>query len=529
MCGIAGTVGFGPEKISEMRQLLSHRGPDDNNILLTVNKNVNILHTRLAIIDPTESGRQPIDSHRYALTYNGEIYNYKDFSNGQFQYNDAYALLCLIYRVGPIKALEYLNGMFAFGVLDKLEHKLYLAVDRFGQKPLYYYRSGKQFAFASTPAALTCLQESWELNTDALDSYWELGAVASEDSLFDGIKKLLAAHVLIYNIDSGIIETSKYWAPQNRRYSTSDVEDLVVQAIERVKISDVPISILLSGGIDSTLVASRCKGMVAYHLDSPEIEHARTVARKYELHLNIIDSKDESIINYLTDFVAKSGVPAMGALIPYMTCMGISREHKVAISANGADELFFGYNRTQDNYHADQVKHIFRRAKNLDFYRKNWDIDTLASGRMLELYSYVQFDLNQTLDFAAMANGVETRCPFLDHELVEAALNIKYSSHVNYLFGNKTILKYMLSKQGFDSEFLTRPKIGFSWHYPPSNYEAIKEKAFNWCIENKYLRLDHYNITGPFKDRNLRYLEASAIAFYYWFNFWKYQLKNSQL
>lgn len=523
MCGIVGNIGFDVELWGKQMRSIAHRGPDDSGSIL-IFPNISFGHTRLSILDLSETGRQPMTTYRYVLTYNGEIYNYKEFYRGPL--NDAGALLELIERYGPIKALEYLNGMFAFAVYDRQENKLYLAVDRFGQKPLYYYENGEGFAFASTPAALTHLRSSWELDRDALQTYWEMGAVASDCSLFDGIKKLLAAHVLIYDVGKKTIQISRYWSPGLGSYTIRDVEDLLAQAITRVKLSDVPISLLLSGGIDSSIIATMCAGIKAFHLESPEYEYAQLVAQKYSIDLHLVETGAVWVERELTDLAQTSGVPCMAGLIPYITAQAVSKMSKVGISAYGADELFFGYNRTQDRHHSEQIQHIFRRRVDLNFYRKHWDIDNEAGGRMLELYSFIQFDLNQTLDFAAMAHGVEVRNPYLDHELVEAALSLPYSEHVTRRYGNKAILKSILSRAGFDNSFLTRPKIGFSLHKEPGDMDIHRRTAVNWCVENKFLDLGKFELTGLFGGRNRRYLEASALSFYYWCKFWNFKLNN---
>jgi asparagine synthetase B (glutamine-hydrolysing) len=142
-------------------------------------------------------------------------------------------------------------------------------------------------------------------------------------------------------------------------------------------------------------------------------------------------------------------------------------------------------------------------------------------GKMWELNGFIQFDLNKTLDFASMCHSLEVRSPFLDHRLVEMALSIPESKH--RAEGNKTILKRMLRKFGFNDQFLNRPKIGFSLHKTPTRMPELIKKALNWCITNKYLVCDWNTLNG----RDQRYLEMSCLGFYYWYHTWKEKIKTN--
>lgn len=521
MCGIAGSIGHPPSTVGKIVLHQKQRGPDftDWQQVEITPFQVVLGHNRLSIIDLSHAGNQPMSTNRYTLTYNGEIYNYKELGS---QGNDAKVLLHTISSYGVEYALNNINGMYAFGVYDSHKHELTLAVDRFGQKPLYYYHSGDKFVFASSPGALLDLEKSWKIDGEALQSYWLLGSVMGEDSMFSGIKKLTGSHILTYNCYENTVKVSRYWQPKYQE-NTSGIEDLVLDAINKVKVSDVPVHIFLSGGIDSTLVASQCEGMDAIHLDGPELQYAKFVADKFKINLKTVSPQTINVEESLNDYALQCGEPSMAALIPYITAKEVSKFGKVAISANGADELFFGYDRTSDDRTFKQRNHLFRECMfgydNPALPMSRVFIDSrFKLGRFSELDYYVQYDLNKTLDNASMCHSLEVRSPFLDHRLVEMALSIPENIH--RAPHNKTILKNMLAKMGFNKSFLNRPKLGFSLHRQPENLDSLIDKAWAWVIAEGFLKVD----AGKLNGRDLKYLQMSALSFYYWHQTWRHKL-----
>jgi asparagine synthase (glutamine-hydrolysing) len=516
-CRISGSVNGSPTWVKTANEQQMRGGPDAQRAITW--SNVTFGHCRLSILDVnTQNSRQPVDYHkRYLFTYNGEIYNYKDFT--PHAKSDTLAAYELINSFGLERALTQFNGMFSFGLYDRQEEQLHLVVDRFGQKPCYYYHKGNQFYFASNPAALYNLEPSWTINKEALQSYWLLGSCMGEDSIFTGIKKLCASEHLTYDIRENKVTIQRFWEPQFQD-NTNGIEELVLDAINKTKVSDVPIHIFLSGGIDSTLVASQHLEGLAIHLDSPERQYAQHVADRFGIDLKIVYPESIETETYLTDYSLFSGEPTMAGLIPYTTAKEVSKFGKVAISANGADELFFGYDRTKEQTTYPQIDHIFRGT----YLRPKLDDSWLATrspghGRILELAYYVQFDLNKTLDFASMCHSLEVRSPFLDHRLVEMALSIHEREHRKP--DNKTILKRMLGKMGFDSKFLNRQKLGFSLHRQPERLDILIKQAWNWVHENGFLNVNSLPLSG----RDRKYLEMSALGFFYWFKVWEHKIK----
>lgn len=531
MCGISGIIYSDTPNWSRLENMRNHqhmRGQDNKGTW--IHGNVGLAHNRLSIIDTSASGNQPMHTERWALVYNGEIYNYQELRAkiGPRQwksYGDTETLLFYIDQYGIEKTLQDIEGMFAFAAYDKFEKKLYMATDPFGIKPLYYTSDllrgtisggywGGLFAFASSPAALTHTRErKWAINRKSLESLLALGA--TREPLFDGIKKCAAGHLYIY--DQRGLKYFRYYQLKQHKISEDDLIDITKESIRKSRISDVPVYLFLSGGIDSTIVASQCDGYNAIHLASPEAEYAKKVASRYRNTLIFINPKNYSAKDCLEDYARQSGDCAGASIIPYMTAKEVSKYGKVAISANGADELFCGYNRiTQSS--PKQIAHIFRRhflaprLNSTNDWRNYYKVD---DSRIAELNTYVQFDLNKTLDFASMCHGLEVRVPYLNKTVVEAALSLPISAHVNGL-GNKSILKRFLIKEGFTKQFVNRPKLGFSLFYEPEGYQELKDKGIE-VLNNEF------NVNPNFQkgSRDHRYYEASAAAFYCWLNVWK--------
>lgn len=512
MCRIGGTVGYTKEQALSILQKQQKGGPDLSR-LQTISEQVHFMHNLLSIIGHAE---QPISGDRYIMTFNGCIYNYKEID--PYATSDTQMLIDLFDKKG-LKALDDLNGMWAIGLYDTLQENIHLIVDRFSQKPIYYYHSGNKFAFASNPAALYPLLPSLEIDKDALQSYWLLGSVMGENGIFKGIKKLCASEHLTYEIQANTITIERYYEPKFQD-NTSDIKDLVIDAIQKVKVSDVPVHIFLSGGIDSTLVASQFENGNAIHLDSPEYIYAQEVANRFNIDLKRVFPEDIDIEACLTDYSLNSGEPTMAGLIPYITAKEVSKFGRVVITGNGADEGFFGYDRTKQDMCIPQRQHMIRSIiPDREMYNFLYPIiaekfdfkdERLSTGQWFELMAYVQFDLNKTLDSASMCHGLEVRSPFLDHRLVEMALSIPESVHRKQ--GNKTILKEMVRNLGFKDPFINRPKLGFSLHKKPADMEAQLNKAWSWVKQEGFLTVSDSQLSG----RDYQYLRMSALGFYYW-------------
>lgn len=490
----------------------SSRGPDASGIE-EIGK-VIFGHNRLSIIDKSENGNQPMSFFNYTMgtrdfiTYNGEIYNYdtKHSTDSAWILNELSAK--------GIENVNSFNGMFAFAWYSDFEETIYLFRDRFGIKPLYYTHQKDFFAFASTPAAVALTKNNWNVSEKGLQEYLSLGATMLH-SMFEGIEAVAPGYYVTFNCKTQELMVKRWYYPKFIENAYETIEEKVIQAIDRVKLTcDWPQIILLSGGIDSTLVGSRYVGNSAIHLSSPEREHAVTAARRFNIDLKDVHPSNYNAEECLTDYISKSGEPTMAGLIPYITCKEIKKlGFRVAITANGADELFFGYDRMRSQ--KDQWNAILRNFEfTIQVIIDNFKALSIGQNQYteqwFEICTYLMHDLNKTLDFASMCHSVEVRVPYLDHELVEAALSIPMDKHVGRL-GNKTILKNMLLKLGFDYDFIHRPKVGFSLHYEPEGWQKLKETAMKWYKSTDYPQLPD-NSTG----RQQSYHESALAGLYLW-------------
>jgi asparagine synthase (glutamine-hydrolysing) len=506
-----------------------HRGPDGINYHQHYGGNytLGLGHSRLAIIDLSENGKEPIKYGPYTLTFNGEIYNYKylrsyltsaDDLGKSEQFNDAHTLIRYISKYGLRKALNDVSGMFAFALHDSTDDTITLVTDHFNQKPLYYYHTGFTIHFASTPVVLYSCQLNWDIDHNALKTYWMLGGVIGENQIMEGIKKIPAGHMVTYHCPSGRIQKQRWYTPAAKS-GKKDIESLVYDAIDEMKVSDVPVCIFLSGGIDSSLVASRFAGGKAIHLASPETEYAQQVADHFHIELLQCTPENYDIDHILKDYVSKSGEPTMAGPIPWITAKEARKHTKVAVIANGADELFFGYDRIHNDKQRRSVAQNNHMMRGSVFSHAELEAHRSPnSSRLTELDIFIQYDLNRTLDFASMCHGLEVRSPFLNHKLVEAALAIPELEHRKN--GNKSILKAMLNKIGFSSAFTDRPKQGFSLHYKPKGMDEALNNAMLWAIKEGWMD----DIQGNPSPRDRNYLSNSALGFYYWYMEYKHRI-----
>src|SRR3989338_110472 len=270
MCGIAGIIGSRDvadrQHLEVLTRSLAHRGPDDEGVEVVpidAEHSVGFAHRRLSIIDLSPNGHQPMrdpDTNNW-ITFNGEIYNYCALREElrerghHFRSESDTEVILKAYAEYGTACLEKLRGMFAFGLWDATAQKLFLAVDRFGIKPLYYWHSGSTFLFASEVRALLATERIPKVvNRRALDSFFAFGAVQAPYTMIQGALALLPAHMAVYDPERGTCDVASYWAPP-RDTETSDIGAALEDAVRSHLVSDVPVGLFLSGGIDSSALA----------------------------------------------------------------------------------------------------------------------------------------------------------------------------------------------------------------------------------------------------------------------------------
>ncbi len=375
MCGICGKINIDAKKkvdgnlIERMCSVLSHRGPDDAGIYLK--DNMGFGHRRLSVLDVTSAGHQPMtnEDRTIWLVFNGEIYNYcelrKELENKGhiFSSSSDTETIIHLYEEKGIECLQDLRGMFAFALWDAKEKSLFLARDRLGKKPLVYSHNNNRLLFASELKALLFDQEvSREINTTAIQNYLTYGYIASPQTIFSDIKKLPPAHYLI--LKEGSIKIKKYWNLSYQKklvYGSSNEyrEHFLELFYESVKLrlrSDVSFGAFLSGGIDSSIIVA----VMSKLLDQPvktfylgfeeesynELPFARLVADKYKtehhefvVKPDVVDVLPKLMWSYNEPFADPSAVPT------YYLSKATRQHVTVALSGDGGDECFAGYNR----------------------------------------------------------------------------------------------------------------------------------------------------------------------------------------
>jgi asparagine synthase (glutamine-hydrolysing) len=376
MCGICGQVNFSGAPVREttlkaMIASIRHRGPDSQKV--TLRGSVGLGHVRLSIIDLSEAGNQPMISadRRKWIVYNGEIYNFAELrremqADGENFYSssDTEVLLRLYERQGA-GCLQQLHGMFAFAIWDDAEQTLFLARDRIGIKPLYYYHDNGLFVFGSEIKALLQSPEvPKNINPEALITYFTFGHSCAPHTMFKGIQKLLPGHFLVCTAAG--IRTVKYWdldqvVPQrqvNYRDAAAQVCNLLTRAVTSHMVADVPVGAFLSGGIDSSAIVAFMSQVSSQPVKTfsvgfdigghyNELNDARIIARRFgtEHYETVVADLDvESLINRLVYHYDEPFADA--ANLPTFIISEFARQHvKVVLCGEGGDEIFGGYRR----------------------------------------------------------------------------------------------------------------------------------------------------------------------------------------
>lgn len=376
MCGIAGFAGLGNrDHLAAMTAALKHRGPDGDGFFIDPDVPVYLGHRRLAIID-IAGGKQPMwnEDGTVGVIFNGEIYNHRELRNEliakghrfQTDHSDTEVLVHGFEQWGP-SLFEKLNGMFAFAILDRRRRRLFLARDRFGEKPLYYCHHRNGFAFASELTALASHPAvTGTLSRRALQKYFAYGYIPAPLSMFDGCAKLPGGSYLIYGLDDGALSVKRYWRFQiepdeslrdgDEQRLADELRGLFVQATKRRLISDVPLGIFLSGGIDSSGVLAGASQHIepsqlstfTIGFNEPSFDesgYAQSVAKFFgtKHHCEMLDL--DAALKLIPTVLRRLDEPlADPSIIPTYLLSRFTRRHvTVALSGDGGDELFAGY------------------------------------------------------------------------------------------------------------------------------------------------------------------------------------------
>ena len=583
MCGITGFITSSNNRklhskvIQGMVDKLEHRGPDDHGFWVDDSGQVALGHRRLAILDLSKSGHQPMHSEtrRYILSFNGEIYNHLEIRKNLQEssmntikwdgHSDTETLLKAFEHWGVKKTIKASTGMFAFALWDKKEKKLFLSRDRLGEKPLYYGWQGDTFLFGSELKSLKSNPDFiGEVDRNSLTLFIRYNYVPSPYSIYQGINKLPPGNLLQFDQSSNkVVSLEPYWLLSDiaingektpLRCSDSEalslLESCLGDAVEGQHLSDVPLGAFLSGGVDSSLIVSlmksRSKNPVKTFTigfnesDFNEAKHAKSVANHLGTEHSEIYVSANDALNVIPTLPTLYDEPfADSSQIPTFLVSKIAKEKvKVVLSGDGGDELFGGYNRYlwsrsllnktslipnlarqgvssvltsipskywdsmnnsisgffppkyRTKLIGDKIHKIARLISvedDLDFYKglvSQWQnpLDIVKGGidenrytsfgsnkklfsdiehRMMfmDTNTYLPDDILCKVDRAAMGVSLETRLPFLNHNVVRFAWQLPLNMKIRDKCG-KWILRELLFKY-VPQKLIDRPKQGF--------------------------------------------------------------------
>jgi asparagine synthase (glutamine-hydrolysing) len=506
-----------------MAQRIEHRGPDGDGVWSEAG--VALSHRRLAIQDLTDAGYQPMVFGSHVLTYNGELYNHERLRSGLpgpwASTGDTEVVLRLLATEGAA-CLKRLVGMFAFALWDARTKSLLLVRDRLGIKPLYYRLLPDGIAFASELKALMLLGTP-DIDQSAVRDFLFHGYIPAPKSIYRGICKLPAGHSLTWQ--AGKVSIERYWNPSTRivERSTEDtvaqLDALLGEVVPQHTVSDVPVGVFLSGGIDSALTAYYLDGPRTYTLGFEQGGRSEAdAARQVAAHL---DTEHLEMTAPQADFAgALDRMPGMfdepfgdsAAWSNYLVAQFARREVTVALSGEGGDEIFCGYPRYwsrvggRSNFFnrslarflpplsrfassmqrrgyeglpayaaalggmtAQQIDSLLAPAWTapdydyLWFYRQYWrdDLRPLAQLRWLDLNTDLAEGLLTKVDRTSMAHSLEVRPPLLDHRLVEFMLTVDPQLLVDERRRRGKLLVRRLMEPRLPPNHLNRPKSGF--------------------------------------------------------------------
>lgn len=497
---------------------MSHRGGDGFGVV--VHNNVTLSHNRLSIVDSSEESSQPISNNFGILSYNGEIYNYKDLSNKKEKSDTIF----LVNYLAEYKDISKLDGMFAYSFLDKRKNTLTIQVDRFGIKPLYYYEDDNFFAWSSEIKAFKNLPDiNFIFNHKALQEFLVFRSLASSETLIKDVYKLLPGEQINYDISNnkkqaGIkIDFIDTVSKLKISYSQEEIFYLVENSIKINLISDVPIGVQLSGGIDSTVITAisseYIKNINTYSIGMEddswnEFKYSDTVSEKFKTnHSKILFSKKDFIENFIKlTYQLDEPIVHANTVPMYLLSKEARKNVKVLITGEGADELLGGYNR----YSKLNKKEYFNAFNDMGITNKillspeikntrSYIFNKYKFKNILKKYS--MYDIKTYLptvllrqDKSSMLGNVESRVPFLSNDLSVLLFNLpnelKYGD-----YGQKEILKsYLKTKHNFEDSFLKREKCGFGlpikeWLFDEEVFLPILKRLSEHFLMRKYFNI----------------------------------------
>ena len=587
MCGISGIYnakGVNEELNNIFIPVLNHRGPDASGVFY--NGKMALYHNRLSILDLSEAANQPFFSAngRYVMVYNGEIYNYKElaaevlkntYPGFNFRTTSDTEVIIEAFALWGPDFVKKLNGMFSFCIYDIKENVIFLYRDRLGIKPLFYSFDGARLVFSSELKSFIAYKEHrLTINERALSLYLHQGFIPPPFTVYNEVKKVFPGQYLVLKEDKLSVNT--YWSLKNKilpdhisdeSTALKQLTYLVESSVDNHLVSDVPVGVFLSGGVDSSLITALAVKVSPLRINTfsigfeenkfNESQYASKIAKylntnhheyilSYKSALGLIDNLTEV---YDEPFADSSAIPTM--LVSHLARQKV----KVTLSGDGGDELFMGYgayrwakrlqnpmlkrsrkmihkmlssasgkrkqrasnyfnysgdtflpshilSQEQNLFSAEETRMLMRIAPHTEMMRNKIDIENLnrqlspvEEQAFFDLHYYLPADLLTKVDRASMCYSLETRVPYLDHRIVEMAINLDQKLKLN-----KNTTKYLLKKilyQHLPQEFFNRPKQGFA--IPLENWMSNELKEF----VNDYLSEETIKKAGLIKNPHM--------------------------
>lgn len=547
MCGIVGFVDYNKnlttKTLDDLIVSILHRGPDDTGKCFEVNDdyNLGIGHTRLSIIDPSKKGNQPMYHNNMIISYNGEVYNFKSIRNELinegyiFETNTDTEVVLKSFDFWGLKFVEKFNGIFAISIFDKKTQKIYLLRDRLGVKPLYWHFDNNFFLFSSELKVFKKINNiKKKISNTGLKCFLKYGYIPEPYSILENVFKLEAGSIGEFSLIDKKMNIKKYWninfnlddvnKVKNEKKILNNLDDLITESVKLRMTSDFPVGIFLSGGVDSSLITSYMSELSNEPINSftigfknklfDESNHATSISKllKTNHHEFILD--ESSIYDILINYHDLYDEPFGDISILPMAFLSkkTKKTVKVVLSADGGDELFFGYDKYRKILNRKKksdlipkfIKNLFKKNQNLFGIGENKNFDYIKNQRLidwlksesemtnsveitkllksdtqiktnfdmifknndsfnemlfLDLKTFLLDDILWKVDRSSMLSGLEARDPLLDFKLVEYSLKIPE----NIKFKN-TSLKYLLKQLAYKKlpkQLIDRPKKGF--------------------------------------------------------------------
>jgi len=533
MCGICGQfkfkeMSFDDSKLTKLMSSISNRGRDSNGTF----KNIDVFlgHHRLSIIDISEKSNQPMIIENYVIVFNGIIYNYKEIRKKLIDkghhfksFGDTEVIVRSYIEYGD-RCVDYFDGVFSFCIYNTIKKNIFLARDRIGIKPLYYSVNNNEFTFSSSMTGILKNRDHYEINPIALHYQFTLHSVVpAPHTIIDGINKLEPGHTL--NVKkSGQTYLKKYFdihETELKNYNDSEIIDsidvLLNNSIEkRLNVADVPVGILLSGGLDSSLVTAISKKYkerlntysIGFNTVNDEVgnefyysdlvsDDFKTSHRKYNISDDDLYENLDRVISNMSEPMFSQDSSAF-----FLLAEKVSEKNKVVLSGQGADEIFGGYfwyenimkdkganeveilakyyfDRTFDNYCSAIDKkyissnYVFNEIDN-KFKEMDKDLPLLDKVFRLELSTFIIDDPVKRVDNMTMSHALEARVPFLDIDLIKFMLSVNGESKI------KKSSKYHLKKVAekyLKNEIIYRDKF----YFPVPPLKVLKDRFYNYC------------------------------------------------